>query len=567
MCLASPLTGSGRDQPEVLSVLWAMGGKVRSWEAATARTRLVRGGLVDSLRPLRLPGPVLSGLGVISAVLGYWLALGITFYGKAVPFYDSLGYQRQYLEILSAYRRGGAADAFELANQQGPQTRLYPLIEAVFAPALPESIAGLYLLGYGLVLLSFAVIAWAAFRISGRASAALAVCFALLAMAIFGRLNGGPLDQRLDLTAALLLDAAVFALLVLARPGAAVVDWWVMGALGGLVLLFRPVSVSQLALVAGVLLVVQFPSVSANARCGSWPAWTGLIVPPGVAFALLLPRLHVTYDYYVHHNADVGRFSAMTDSLEFALQGVESQAGGLAAVLAAAALVWLARRGEWRNGLVCIGVMATGIVPFVLTRSGGNSFVLLGPALLLIVPMTYAAASIPRPGVVALAFIAGIASLYNLGQLGRAVSDFDASPRVTLASVLGRITAEDGPTNVSGIDPVVDSLVGMDEIAAAGKLRYGKRFFHVTDFGLPASALNNSASLGVARSEMSEFCSISGVIIVPSNSQRNDPGAYLFVYRYAEELGSEIRSLPCIGTRITDFNYLGRAFDVYRLRP
>ena len=55
------------------------------------------------------------------------------------------------LKLFGGASLEGPAGALRFASQQGPQTRLYPILEALAAPYLPESVAGVYLVFFAVL--------------------------------------------------------------------------------------------------------------------------------------------------------------------------------------------------------------------------------------------------------------------------------------------------------------------------------------------------------------------------------------------------------------------------------
>ncbi|MCC6381973.1 MAG: hypothetical protein IT304_05655 [Dehalococcoidia bacterium] len=519
----------------------------------------------DNAEVHRRPFPRLCQAALLaSGVMGvYWMVLGITWYGKVVPFYDSMGYQRQYFWILSVYHRDGMEAALR-ESWDRPSTRLYPLLEALFAPALPQSIAGLYLVSYLVLMVALAAVIWLSYVLTRSARASVAVVLSLTALEIFAELRGGILDQRIDLIAAFLLLAAVLALMALFEHPRLTRYWAAAGLLSALALLDRPISAAPIVLTAAVLAVAHWRQLRWMWRPDRLKV-LALGAPLIAAGLVIFPLWRETWTYYVSENADVGRFASASDSLRFAKDTVGDHMGRAMVLAVLAAYGFLLWRGRWREAAVCLAIPVLALTPFVLSRSGGNPFVLLSPTMLVLLPIVFALREMDERQRLAVAVAALTLTLMRVVSLNDDVFATPGEDRALLAEVAGRIhrAQPDAVVQLSGLEPVADSIDGIDMIEGLNRLDPGKHFFHVTDFGLPASAIDDPASVEVAKRQLEQLCLRPGVIIAAAPGEKNDPTSYLYSYRHTEEFGEAIRGLDCLGEALGGFRFERREYVIY----
>lgn len=424
----------------------------------------------------------------------YWMALGITYYSKVVPFYDSMGYQRQYFSILAFYHRDGYIAGLR-ESWDRPSTRLYPLLEALLAPVLPPSIAGLYLVSFLVLLVSVAAILWLSYVLTRSARASVAVMLSVSALGIFGELRGGIIDQRIDLIAAFLLLAAVLALLALFEHPHLVRYWAALGVTTALAVLDRPISVGTIVLAAAVMGAVRRRQLAELRRLHRKQLFW-LTAPVAASIIVILPLGRETWNYYVSENADVGRYSSMADSLRFTRVSIAGHMGGLMILAVLAAYAFLLWRRRWREATVCLAIPVLAVTPFVLSRSGGNPFVLLSPTLLLLLPGVFALREMDDRQRLAIAAGALALTAWNIVSLNEDVFATPGNDRAVLEEVAGRISRADpdAVVQLNGLAPVADAIDAIDMLGGMNRVDPGKHFYHVTDFGLPASAIADPAS-------------------------------------------------------------------------
>ena len=517
-----------------------------------------------------MPRPLIAAAIIVSVAFAFWMVEGTAFYDKVVPYQDSVAYQGTYLSIIDDYEESGLEASGRAIMARNARSLLYPILTGVFAPVLPRSIAGLYLVSYATLAAAFAIVMYGAYRLTKSAWATLFVVLFVLSFAVFDYPIGGPTDQRTDLISGMLVLATCLAAWLLVDQPERSWHWALAGSSAGICLLQRPLTVTQFPIFALALVLVMWSGryeVVRRATTVRRVLW--LVAPLAVAAIALVPSAGTIWEYYVEENADVGLASSWRTAAGFATYNTAVQIGVVPLVLVVAAAGWTCWRRQWREALLTGAAAIAGAGVFVATRSGSNEHPLQAAVFLSTVVVVAALRVTPGPVVrVGVVVVAGLA-LWNAVHLGMAVRDQSTNERDRVEQALATLSAElPAGSAIHGTDPELRLLMALGNITESTTLRAGRGFSQPGTFGLLASAKwSESTKLAVAGAARSVCDGDGSALLLPSPTVKDSPQSRKFVLRYAEEIGAVFRSLPCRGDEIVRYMHNGVEWQVLRLAP
>lgn len=431
-----------------------------------------------------------------------WGCLGVKFYQRVIPFYDSLSYQNGYDEVAQATQEQGVwRTLVSVWTQPNNNVVLYKFAAAVVGSVIPTAPVGLYVYLLAIHFFALVVLFTVTERNTGSLSAGLVAASAWLAAVPFAHLRNGIADQRMDLAAgSFCLLAAALALAWSRRPSRA--SACALGLVASLAMLHRPVMAVTICLIIvpfGIRAVVSHRTRSLS----DWAKDIGWILLPGLVIAVPWFWMHARElrDYYFVRNVDFGNAASPATAAWYNLKIFWQAVGAiyLSIVAVAAISLIVRRRLIWADLGTTITAMMLPIAVLALSRSTGNVYVAQAgfglPALVIAcarrrpeLPSSSRGESLGvgvggllLAGVIAVQTIALVRELNDLPvnaregveRIVRAVSAIKSQPR--LASF------QDSPANVVAIARVAHEL--------GTPLEIGTYAYHPPEFGLPNKPL------------------------------------------------------------------------------
>jgi len=204
--------------------------------------------------------PVWAILLVISGILaqgfcaGEWNRL---YYSRHAPFFDSMSYNDQLAEVMSASKRGGIAEGLHSAFTR--RTVFLPwMIAAALAPVLPYSrLVGVWIQEFWMAVLGVSLLIY--WRLYRGAPLGLALLWTVppLSFAAVYRVNGGVSDFRMDLSLYLLFSLVLIWYLA-TRETKSRTPWVLSGLFLALCCMNRATAPAYLGATLGPLLTTRW---------------------------------------------------------------------------------------------------------------------------------------------------------------------------------------------------------------------------------------------------------------------------------------------------------------------
>lgn len=423
----------------------------------------------------------------------YWVMLGNTWYGRVIPFYDSLAYQTAAEQVLREYQANGWG-SFPQGFLVVPTAILYKFVLGLLAPLLPVARTVLYVYLIPIHLIALATLFNYLRRKTGSLALALLGPLLYITTVPFRTLWGGILDQRMD------LSTASFALLL----WVVALDWaedslsfkksTLFGLVAGLALLHRPVISVQASLAVTMLAVY---AIWIGWRKKHLPSTLGRLGLAALIVALLFVPWFAThfnffYNYYVVNTTIVGAssFSVTTSAyLKYFTDWTGDSALWLIGIVLVAALV--SQRISWKYFPLVLGLVVLPLVPLILSGSDSSIVSEISLAGIGLIPLVFvekkASDTWMRAAVTLAALVLAVS---NLTTLTKSVSQVDATDRrvveETILKLKNKLTI-DSPVYLSGF---ISAGGGADAIASVARLDMGIPIysgtvaFHTYQFGL-----------------------------------------------------------------------------------
>ncbi len=539
---------------------------VRTWQHAAealGRALTTLGSLLEPATPrARAVCYALLIVGLMT-LFGFWSVLGVTFYGKVEPFFDSLSYQAAYFRVIDASREQGYVPV--LQPIRAPSTTFsYTLFSALLAPLLPRSVLGLYAIMYGLAFFSLLATFYAAEKVASSWLKALAFMLFILSAAIFSSVWGGILDQRLDLLAGLLFLASVMTCWLLFSAPAAFRHWVLFLVTTTLSIIHRPTVVPQLALVYLVIAGFHYGQIATVARLVRVRHALAVALAVGFIAWLILPSRDYLEYYYLVWNVDVGRAETVREVLRFVGSSMRWALGGYVAITVTLLLMCTLSVRRYADAAFSVALVTASIVPFVISRSSANPLILLPSSLVATLGYFAVIRRIRGNTVVALLLLSAVFVLGNLRTIYDEVRAVSPEQREVLDRVRNRMIESAEPVYVSGTAPVAASIVAIDGFYGSGKLVGGKLLSHSTEYGLGKTYdISEPEAMHKVRESLRDICRFHGYAVFPVPSGPDDEKAYLFSFRHASLIWKEQSQLGCLGEQVDAFRHGGADYAVY----
>lgn len=453
-----------------------------------------------------------AGLAFLVAALvataAKWRELGVEFYAKVVPFFDSLSYQQNFAATAARSAEVGAWRALgETWLSGGNNVVLYRFFAAAFGGVLPANEAGLYVY-LGLIHVAGAVaLGLVTWRAVGATWAGLWAVAAWFLAEPFWAVREGVLDQRMDLASA----SFYLLLAAMAHGWAREPSRWRAGGVGvvlALAVLHRPVmAVSALVVVA--LFAIRAWRRHGRSRGAWWRDGLWMVVPGAVlALPWMLAHVGELYHYYVIANVDVGSSGSIVDAAIYNGRYFARAFGGTYAVLLMAGVGWMALTRTLDRGDVAVVALAT-VAPLallVVTRSTGNHLVCqlsLGvPALLLACGRAREESGWATGGgvVVAMAVLSGVL-VGSIRELSVRVEEENGNLRSEAEGVARRIAERKAGARVATFHNAPVNVFALQRVARATgvEVNVGTVAYHPHHFGIP-----NERASGLTEEELTE---------------------------------------------------------------
>lgn len=423
-----------------------------------------------------------------------WSELGVRFYAKVVPFFDSLSYQENFAVTAARSEAVGGLQALgETWLASGNNVVLYRFFAAAWGGVLPASEAGLYVY-LGLVHVAGAVVlGLVTWRVTGATWAGLLAVAAWYLAEPFWAVREGVLDQRMDLaSASFYLMLAATALAWAREPSRRCAGG--VGMILALAVLHRPVmALSALAVVA--LFAIRAWRRHERTRGAWWRdvLWMGA---PGLVLALpwMLAHAGELYHYYVVANVDVGSASSVVEAAIYNGRNFMRAFGeGYAVVLAVGVgLVALTRRLDWGDVAVVLLATLMPLLLLTLSRSTGNHLVCqlsLGvPALLLACGRARGELGWERIGgvMVAMVVLSGVL-VGSIRELSAGVDAESSQLRSEAEGVVRQIAERKAGARVATFHNAPVNAFALQRVARGigVELNVGTLAYHPHHFGIP----------------------------------------------------------------------------------
>ncbi len=457
-----------------------------------------------------------------------WTELGIRFYGKVVPFFDSLSYQENFAMTAARSEAVGAWSALaETWMANGNNVVLYRFFAAAWGGVLPAGEAGLYVY-LGLVHVAAAVaLGLVTWRVTGATWAGLLGVAAWFLAEPFWAVREGVLDQRMDLaSASFYLMVAAMALAWAREPSR--IRAAGVGVILALAVLHRPVmAVSALVVVA--LFVIRAWRRHERTRGAWWRdgLWMG---GPGLVLTLpwMLAHMGELYHYYVVANVDVGSASSITDAAVYNGRNfVRALGGAYAAGLGVGVgLVALTRKIDWGDVAVVLLATVTPLLLLTVSRSTGNHLVSqlsLGvPALLLACGRAREEFGWERivGAVVAMGLLAGVL-IGSIRELSARVDGESGVLRKEAERVARQIVERKAEARVATFHNSPVNVFALQRVARGSglTLKVGTLAYHPHHFGIPnerAAALSKEELAEALRGTLERVSSADDFLMLPA---------------------------------------------------
>jgi cellulose synthase/poly-beta-1,6-N-acetylglucosamine synthase-like glycosyltransferase len=500
----------------------------------------------------------------LAAMLAYCAALGVTYYGKVEPFFDSAAYQSAYFGIIDSYREQGYVPTMH--RIRAPATTFaYTLAGVLFAPFLPRSVLGLYAIMYGLALYALLVTVYAAEKLAASWLRALSFVLFVLSAAIFSHLWGGILDQRLDLLAGLLFLASVACCWLLFRAPTTFRHWALLLVTTTLAIVHRPTLASQIAPVFLVVAGFHGREIGTLVRQVRVHHVVAVLLAGGFIAWLILPSLSYLEYYYLEWNVDVGRSASVMDVLREAMGTLGWALGAYAAVLLALLLLYAVRSRRYADAAFSVALLVASLGPFVITRSNGNPLVFLPSAMVATLGYLALIRRIRVDLVVVLLLVSsGAVALGNVGALHRQVKAVAPEQRAILDRVTDRLSRSAQPAYVSGTVPIAGSIVALDTLYGSRTLVAGEILSHSTDYGLGKTYdIDDPETSSRVQEALQAICRLHGYAVFMIPTRPDDQAGYLFSSRHTAMIWELKSQLPCLGEQLDTFHLEDADFAVY----
>ncbi len=427
-----------------------------------------------------------------------WYNLGIEWYAKVLPFFDSMGYQETMVLAARAARQEGLYAALAMVWERQLTSPLHAMLLTLFAKWLPANRSVLYLYLLPCHLAAVSLLAFYVYRKTSSASLAIVAWGIYLTTAPFRELWGGVLDQRLDLA------TASFALFFWTP-----FLWWescltrkaalISGVAFGFCIANRPLFAVQGFLfvafcvffhLAGRLVARDKNQVGSSLKEYFVQLITMAASTTLVGGIVVFPKFLRYFQYYFQNNVDVFSGATFASSLRFNLDVVWSALGIYTSLVVVILLVIAicTRKVHWGGVLKVFIAALSGLLPLVFTRSVGNPLVPYAvlPSIALI-PFAMPTLEKHKVGCLfsKLAMITIVFMVFfNVFSLSKAVSGLDVTDRrnteESLQQILRHTTHR--PLFISGFVPIVSAVISIGDIEMGQRIKLGYAPFHPTDF-------------------------------------------------------------------------------------
>jgi len=367
----------------------------------------------------------------------------------------------------------------------------------------------------------------------------------LFSLNIFSIVNGGILDQRLDLVASLLFLNVLFSFWhFLLRSSLASL---IIVAISGLALAtFRPILVLPLVTVLLTLLCLDWPNTQSIKRILNWRYLFILAVAALALLVLIWPSHGFMHYYYFVWNRDFGTNTGLLAILSLAAKYLYAQTSLI--FLAIFGLLILLDVVGKKRGLKYLLLSIAAIAPYLLTRST-NSLVYY-PVVMTIVFTATQFINALSPNIKSLLFTTLLfMTLINIRQLTTTSRSVDSQPREKAMRLLKMLSPTSRQNFISSLTPEGSSLLALDYLYGNSSFIKGRLISHKAD--LQNKTLDKS---------IHEICHFKGYLFTLGPNYPNYPDHYLWTYRHNRAISEIVNSTPCyrrlkISYELNDIEY------------
>jgi hypothetical protein len=495
--------------------------------------------------------------------------IGIIYYNKSIPFFDSFSFQLKYADILKDYETKGYFSSLNYILKTS-NTYYFVLISSLLTPILPKNpVVGLYIIFYITYFFLFIFITFSLTKIIRDKLKVLLSIFIFLSCNFFSWTWGGIIDQRLDFLGGVLLVSAFlsFNLLLYEYKNINLFFYFIFSLI---LALHRPIFIIYLFL---FYLFFYLKKENRNKLLNK-----KFIFINSILFLVLLlifnKNIFDIFRYYTIYNIDVGKNQNYFSSIVFILENIVKQIG-IFNLLVIFFLLFLNKTNfklntkNFFNFLIFFLIIFS---PFILSKSGTNPLVILSVNFILIfgffvIILKEIKLSKQKLFNFLILFLLVINFLFNTFKLARSVLALSNNDRKKLEKVVNKLylLSDKDRRFISGIYPLGSYIYGLDYLYLKNKFIRGVYFNHATDFGIDKKNqflfLDDDIKKSLQRS-----CQYPGFFIVLNDKNKNDPNAYLYVERFVKQIYKKVEKLPCLEKKLFDFEYDNKYYSVFLIK-